>query len=845
MPVFTSRGKRSTMLRNPLSMSEPMNGGQSFPTFEPEIATTALVESFAVPPTDKRLRTINRCMKRLVDAGIMDKTVAMYMIGANEDASFKNWKSPGTFDLIKNGTPTFIADDGWQANVQGDFLNTQLPVDNLDQNDCEFHFWSKTATGQSNTDLGAVNSGLVGLSIVARNTNNFSTGRLKSGTGTINGIGFQDNVGMFGIRRLNATTVAGFGAGLQLDAGRASTSSAASVPQTIYLLVVNNNGTAGASFSGRQQSMHWFGQRLTDAQSRELAGAVGEYLEYLQYGEVDLHDAGSGTATVNADVVFYGTTPGSIAGAVAVVRAGGTAVICGGWRDRLFGGMSAGGLGYSDFVNMAGLGGLPRWVVTKMNEYKGVPDTSSVFEPRYFRWVMLELLETYNIPVYWSDGIDTVQKTGGRITSFTTVDGRTFTGNQFHDGSYEGDLVIKHGGISYDIGREVAGASAEGLNGYRGVLTSDDGALQQFKNPSTGAVVHPDPWIIPGDTGSGLVAGLQGIYSEFTPALHDQPALGTADAKLQAYNFRLTMTTASGRKVPLPIIPPPGYTKARYELLLRYLNSHPTAAIANIAFPRFVSSNVMDFNAKGGQSSDLFGENHDYSTATYAQREVIWKDHWNYILGWWYLLQHDTSEPRVPSALRTEALTWGWVRDHYYNRHENDVVYEMPQLYVRETIRMSGLAKLNANHLIATDGTAPALGTNTIATASYPLDSHSVQRLAYEFAAGSWGVWQEGNFFSGMGGTDQIAPIPIEICLPTAAECPNISTSFCVSATHAAFGSYRMEFTAMMAGYSLGWAAALQGVGNIQNVDYPTLRTALLASPELTSEVAPVLPQVN
>ncbi len=827
-------------------------GGASsaFAAFAYAAETDTLASSFSVAPTTARKKSMDTAIKRLKAAGVWTKCVALHMIGADENASLKNWKAPGTYDLIKNGTPTFTADDCWLANANGQYLNTQVPLSAVGQDDHSMFVYTKTSTGTTASTMGAVNASSIGISIVARNSS-FSavTGRSANATATI--IVQADSPtlgGLVGVSRDNSANFQPYRNGVPTTlVTSASQALTGGIP--VYLLNANANNAAPGSFSTEKVSASFIGAALTAAQAKVLHAVMREYVDACQYGDWTPVDVGISPATVSADCVAYGATAQSVLFALQAARAGKTVAIVGGWRDRHIGGMSAGGLGYTDFDNIAGMGGLPRWLITRMNAIQNVADTTVRFRPRNFTRMMNTLLDPtknggFTIPVYWSNGVQSVAKTGTAINSITTADGRIITALQWFDGSYEGDLLVKAGG-SYTFGREAAGSLAESRNGYRGVTTTDGGDEHQFKNASN-VVSYVDPWITPGVPASGLVNQVHGVYSTFTPGLNNQPALGTADTKSQSYNFRVTMTSSGTKRVPLPSTPPSGFAIADYELLLRHLALNPTLTMAQIFKPDTTYDFTLDVNAINGFSTDKWAANHTYPTATYAEREVIWKDHWNWILGLFYVLQY-YADARVPAGLRTSALTYGLVDDHFMTPHPNDDVWIPPQLYVRECVRMVGDVVVNGNHLAQTDGATPTLGTKTISVASYAMDSHSVQRVAYEYAAGQWGTWNEGNFFQSSGGANALAPIPLEIAVPKAAELTNLSVGFAVSATHVAFGSIRMEYTAMQIGQSMGQAAAqaINGATTIQAVDYSAVRTALLASASLSGEVAPVLPQTT
>lgn len=256
-----------------------------------------------------------------------------------------------------------------------------------------------------------------------------------------------------------------------------------------------------------------------------------------------------------------------------------------------------------------------------------------------------------------------------------------------------------------------------------------------------------------------------------------------------------------------------------------------------------LGTSCYDINSNHGWSTDWWGGSKNYPSATYADRETIWKRHWNRILGLFYFLQYDPTA-RVTAAMRTEALTYGLHCMHYYDAHENDMPFFNPQLYVREAWRMVSDIVWDGNDIGATDGTTPR-SVKTISTASYAMDSHSTEALA-DPNGGTPRIWCSGNFEAVPAG-DQTAPIPYEIIVPKAAECTNLFVTFATSSTHVAFGAIRMEMTFMQSCQSAARAAVLAINNNwtVQAVDYPTLRTALLASATLSGEVAPVLPQLN
>lgn len=822
---------------------------QKFPayTFEPE--TEALIAAFATPPTANEKRTINRAMRRLKAGGFMADAKCLMLHGANENAALRWWNDP-TRTAAKIGTPTFSAGFGWTATANGQALDSGLFADELDPNSCgAYAYLTSTPTGSSNSDFGAINASSQGISLCARRaTNDNQSGRLASAVSTAFAADNDtDGGGLTGMSRFDGTTV-----GLSHNGVAKTPQPLASVALPhlkVYLLAHNANGTVSA-FSPRRAACWYFGKPLTTDRETELTAIFGEYMAAMGYGHVYLEEVGVGTQTINVDFIAYGFTAQSVMQCLQAARNGLTVAMVGGWRDRFnFGGMTSGGLGFGDVLSAAAFGGLVRWLTKRIQTIGNVATEQFYFEPRWCQWALRELLSFeknggYNIQVYQTNGVSSVQKSGTVVTSFKTVDGRTFNIKGWSDNSYELDFA-RAAGCSVRKGREAAsGVSAESFNGVRATF-----------NEYTGV----DPWNTPGDTNSGTINLINAVRSTFTPGLNTLPAAGSADDKMQAYNFRLTMTNSPKWRRPTSSSPPPGFNIANYEIVLRFMAANPTLTsfmdyFKADAFTTVGGESKFDVNNRAGPSApstDFIGQNWDYPTATYAQREVMWKAHWNYIMGLLWLVQYGT-DPRIPAALKTNCLNWGFCADHYFSPHENDTVGMNPQMYVRECWRLDGLATLLGDELKRGDGGVPTISTNTVSCISYFMDSHGVNYIAYEKTAGVWIVAGEGGFGEpdgSLGGSDGRFPLPIEICTPKTTECTNGFVSFGVSGTHIAFGAARMEFTAMQTGQSLGQvgAEAIKNGRTFQDAaNYPAARTALLANAfALTNELAAVLPQTT
>lgn len=594
------------------------------------------------------------------------------------------------------------------------------------------------------------------------------------------------------------------------------------------------SGTFDIGAAGNTVAAAWCGSYLTEDEMRLFYAALGDYVEAAKYGVYDFQNAGIGDQVVTADVVVYGTTTQGIIAAYEAARQGQTVAICGGWRDRTIGGMTNSGLGHMDVVDIEAYGGLPRWLLTRTNSHMGRPSTNTDIECHLWRYALRELLDPaqnggYSIPIYYSDGIKGASVNGTDITSIHTEDGRTFEASVFIDASYEGDLLHKSGVITVTKGREAAGSGDEQYSGFRGLATSASGDAAQFKIGSS--YYDIDPYVIEGDPSSGL-------HPSISRSIEDCPANGTADDQIQAYCFRMFAATDTVNHVPFESTAPDDYDATFYEPLARLMVAHPTMVMTNVIGPDVLRTGITwDINSAGGMGFDYLGRSKDYPAATYAQREQIWKDHWNYQMGLWYWWQY-SGDSRIPSAIATDSLTYGWHDMAYLDIHENDAVFTPPQLYVRECWRMVGDIVWTAEDLDVAEG-GSFRSDKFIAMVSYTKDSHHTERL-FDPNGGSPRIWNSGGLLVGNSQTN--VPIPYDILVPAAAECTNVLSCFALSVTHIAMGGIRMEMCTNAVAQACGLAAslAISGATTVQAVDYATLAAALAASPSLSGETAPV-----
>jgi hypothetical protein len=342
---------------------------------------------------------------------------------------------------------------------------------------------------------------------------------------------------------------------------------------------------------------------------------------------------------VEAEVIVYGGTAGGVAAACSSAKLGNTAALA--EFGKHIGGLTSGGLGWTNIGNKAAIGGFARDFYKRLGKHYG-KDEAWTFEPGVAEKELRTLLEENGVPVKFEQRLANVKKDGSPIVEITMEDGTVYRGRIFIDATYEGDLMAK-AGVSYMLGREANSKFGETLNGIRSETTK-----HQFEVPV-------DPYIVPGDPKCGLLPHIQ-PDSLGTP--------GEGDRSIQAYNFRLCLTKKDSNK--LPIDPPPGYDPNKYKLLGRYAEALVKAGriltLKNFLKPDMVTPEKTDTNNNGAFSTDFIGMNYHYAEADYAMRDRIWTVHRHYIQG---LLTYLKTEPRIPKAVRDEMATWGLCRDEF------------------------------------------------------------------------------------------------------------------------------------------------------------------------------------
>ncbi|HCE44070.1 MAG TPA: xanthan lyase [Lentisphaeria bacterium] len=529
---------------------------------------------------------------------------------------------------------------------------------------------------------------------------------------------------------------------------------------------------------------------------------------------------GTGSSTVVSaqdksetyDIVVYGGNSAGVIAAVQAARMGKTVALI--EPGRHLGGLTSGGLGWVDVGNPRTIGGLAReyfhrvwqyyqddaaWKSEKKHEIRGQhpplpPDdqTMWVLEPSVAELLFDRMAAEAKVAVMRGECLnrkDGVVKEGRKIISIAMESGRVFKARMFIDATYEGDLMAASG-VSYFIGREPNSKYNETINGIRPM-------------PIPGRFPEGiDPYQVKGDSKSGLL-----------PRVHPDwgGKVGEGDRGVQAYNYRMCLTKIPENR--MPVNRPADYDEKQYEILFRFIEAG--GATDNFFKFDLMPNGKTDSNNNGYISTDFVGMSWDYPEADYTTRARIAKEHEQWQRGLIWTLQN---HPRIPEKVRLRYAPWGLAKDEFADTGNWPF-----QLYVREARRMVGDYVVTENTALGKDVAADPVGLG-----SYHMDSHAIKLF----------VSPEG-FVTSEGGMFVKVPAPFGISyraiIPRRGECENLLVPVCSSASHAVYGSMRMEPVFMVLGQSAATAAILAIDGNIalQDLPYSALRERLLADRQI------------
>ncbi len=485
--------------------------------------------------------------------------------------------------------------------------------------------------------------------------------------------------------------------------------------------------------------------------------------------------------TGSAAVLVYAATSAGVCAAVAAAEAGVPVVLL--EPGRHLGGMTSGGLGYTDLGDPRVVGGMAARFRQAVADHYHVPAGSFAGpEPHVAELIFAHWLTDAGVEVLFDHRLTGVETSAGSIQSVTAgptkTAERTFTAAVFIDASYEGDLLAM-AGVPYAVGREDRSLYGERFAGRQELVP--------------GRHTMP-PWISPfADDPTGEQEGLLLDQIKAEPLAQ----VGDGAGGVMSYGYRVCLTQAADR---IPFTRRPGYDEAHWELgrrLFEHWRRAGTEVTAGqlIGLTPNLPGGKCDANSLGPFSLNVLdGSAWEYPEADAARREELRLHHLHHAQDFLWFLSQDSC---VPAGIRNELNRWGLPTDEF-----TDTGHLPHQLYVREARRMLGARLLTEHDLLTA-----RKQTDVVAMGSYHLDIREVQRgwrWVYEHPRPVGMVVTEGY----LSVPAPPYPIPFSALLPREADCTNLLVPVCLSASHVAFSSIRMEVQYQLLGHATGLAAA-------------------------------------
>lgn len=525
----------------------------------------------------------------------------------------------------------------------------------------------------------------------------------------------------------------------------------------------------------------------------------------------------SATNRLSYDICVYGESASGVIAAIQGARMGKKVVLLS--KNNHVGGLATSGLTATDMNRNDLIGGITKEFYHKIynyylqpeawrnqdrdsymqstlkRTYKGKNDERQiqwVYESSVAEKIMLDMLKEAGVEVLFNHRLDLdkkVHKEANRIKSIQLDNGKTIAAKMFIDASYEGDLLAC-AGISYIVGREANLQYGETYNGIR-VNYNQGKDLTKIS-----------PYIKEGDAKSGVL-----------PYVSSQEwgEQGEADKRVQAYCYRMTLTNDPDNRI--AIRKPNNYNPLWYEIYARMLRLEPETKLQQIITLTPMPNKKTDTN-----HLDFFGASYDYAESNYKTRKEIEQLHKDYALGMLWFLGHDR---RVPQHIRKEMLDWGLPKDEF--KDTDNFPY---QIYVREARRMVGTFVMTEKNVRKENRT---LAGHSVGLGSYALDCHYVSRVIDKKGK----LRNEGTIFA------PTTPYPISYysLTPKEEECTNLLATVCLSSSHVAYSTIRMEPVYMILGQSAATASAIAINTDlpVQKISYDVLRYRLLQDGQLLS----------
>lgn len=505
------------------------------------------------------------------------------------------------------------------------------------------------------------------------------------------------------------------------------------------------------------------------------------------------------------DVVIYGATPSGIAAAINAARYGHSVLLAEEYNQ--VGGLMTAGLSFTDFISYEVLGGTFLDYTQRVESYyrqkygEGSEQHQASHggihaEPHVTLVIFQQMLKEYptiTVQTQWRlrsvdrgavvDSLASIQS--ATFTNLSTGEAATINGKIFIDATYEGDLAAL-AGAEYWVGRESRDAYGEFL---------------------AGKIFYQYGVILPGSN-------------------------GTADHKIQAYNFRPIMTNDPNNRVPVP--KPVGYNRDDYVGIAEVIKAGKVSQVFvekgrdGLFRTQMLPNRKADVNdiKNAPVRMALLGENYAYPEGDAETRQQIVERHRNHLLGMLYFVQNDTA---MPEPFLTEARQWGLAKDEFV-----DSGHFPDRLYIREARRIKGRYVFTQNDVNTVDNSLiTALKEGAIAIGDYALNCHGVApaSLHPSVADGDF------NYIP--------APfqIPMGVIIPVGFS--NLLVSVAVSASHVGFSGLRLEPTWTALGQAAGITAhvALQNDTAVPEVPVRSVQKLLHQNQAKTIYISDVEPE--
>ncbi len=319
-------------------------------------------------------------------------------------------------------------------------------------------------------------------------------------------------------------------------------------------------------------------------------------LRHQVYGQSEASPKSKSEQIIARDIVVYGDSSGAVVAAIAANREGRTVI----WVNptSFAGGMSSSGLGATDFLGYRStFGGIASEFYDRVAKAYGTDFVRS-FEPHVGKQVFEQMIATAGIEAVYNEQLDRtsgkgVTMDGKRIKAITMISGKTYQGKMFIDATYVGDLMAA-AGVTYTVGREPESQYGEDMAGVRRGDTHP--RVHYGQRDKDHFIKDVDPYVKPGDPSSGLL-----------PHIYQIEGLknGQGDKKIQAYNYRVCLTTEPTNRI--PIDKPEGFRELDHELLLRNFDAGDTRLPALIE--PLAGGKKVDWNNMHAVGSDYPGAN--------------------------------------------------------------------------------------------------------------------------------------------------------------------------------------------------------------------------------------------